>query len=49
MGTILIYRLARRLALVAALAAAAVVIITSTTGAGTLLDSQTVTVVIHAS
>jgi hypothetical protein len=43
MGTTLICRLARRLALMAALAAATFVFVTSTTGAGVLLDSHTVT------
>ena len=40
----MICRLARRLALMAALAATAFVFITSTTGAGALLDSRTITV-----
>ena len=39
MGNIVICRLARRLALMAALAAAAFVFATSTAGAGALLDS----------
>jgi len=43
MGNTLICRLARRLALTAALVAAAFVFITSTTGAAALLDSRTVT------
>jgi hypothetical protein len=46
MGNTLICRLARRLALMAALVAAALVFITSTTGAGALLDSRTITVAI---
>ncbi|HEY8662389.1 MAG TPA: hypothetical protein VIL68_02120 [Propionibacteriaceae bacterium] len=46
MGNTLICRLARRLALMAALVAAAFVFITSTTGAGALLDSRTITVAI---
>jgi len=46
MRNTLICRLARRLALLAALAAAAVVIITSTTVAGAPLDSRTITVAI---
>lgn len=43
MGNTLISRLARRLALMAALVATAVVFLTSTTGAGALLDGRTVT------
>ena len=43
MGTTLICRLARRLALMAALVATAIVFVSSTTGVGTLLDSRTVT------
>ena len=39
----MICRLARRLALMAALAATALVFIASTTGAGALLESRTVT------
>lgn len=43
MGTPLICRLARRLALMAALVATAIVFVSSTTGVGALLDSRTVT------
>jgi len=43
MGNTLICRLARRLALMAALVATAVILLTSTTGAGALLDGRTVT------
>jgi hypothetical protein len=43
MRYIVIYRLARRLALMAALVATAVVVATSMTGAGSLLDSPPVT------
>jgi hypothetical protein len=46
MGNTVICRLARRLALMTALAAAAFVFITSTTGAGALLDSRTITTAI---
>jgi hypothetical protein len=42
MGTPLICRFARRLALMAALVATAIVFVSSTTGAGALLDSRTV-------
>ena len=43
MGTTLICRFARRLALMAALVATAIVFVNSTTGVGALLDSRTVT------
>jgi hypothetical protein len=47
MRYILICRLARRLALMAALVATAVVVATSMTGAGALLDTRTVTSVLR--
>jgi hypothetical protein len=46
MGKTVICRLARRLALMAALAATAFIFVTSPSGAGALLDSRTVTAAI---
>ncbi len=43
MGTTLICRFARRLALMAALVATTIVFVSSNTGVGALLDSRTVT------